>query len=89
MRFLDSDSSVVHWTKNHGISIEYVWGGLCRKYIPDFLVTTIDGCRRLEEVKGWIREKERFECKKESAVLFSKNNNMEYRVLFEDDLERE
>lgn len=89
MKFLDANPNVISWTKNHGISLEYPWNGLFRRYVPDFLVRFVDGHVCLEEVKGWIREKERFEAKKKSAIRYAAEKGMTYRVLFFDDLEKE
>lgn len=53
MRKLDADKTVVKWTKNHGIVIQYVTeAGNVRGYRPDFLVEKIDSTRELHEVKG-------------------------------------
>lgn len=89
MKYLDSSPSVSLWTKNHGITLDYYSDGVLRRYVPDFLVTKIDGSNVLEEVKGWIRNVEVFEAKKDRAVRFAAENNMSYRVLFADDLEKE
>jgi len=53
MRKLERDRTVTKWTKNHGITIQYVTeAGNVRGYRPDFLVERIDGAKELHEVKG-------------------------------------
>ena len=43
MKRLEKDKTVAKWTKNHGITIQYVTGaGNVRGYRPDFLVERID-----------------------------------------------
>lgn len=50
---LESMSGVREWTKDHNIKIPYkIFGLLPHKYLPDFLVTFIDGTKELHETKG-------------------------------------
>ena len=53
MKKLERDKTVAKWTKNHGITIQYVTeAGNVRGYRPDFLIERIDGTKELHEVKG-------------------------------------
>ena len=53
MHRLEKDKTVAKWTKNHGITIQYVTeASNVRGYRPDFLVERIDGKKELHEVKG-------------------------------------
>ena len=53
MKRLERDKTVAKWTKNHGITIQYVTeAGNVRGYRPDFLLERDDGTRELHEVKG-------------------------------------
>ena len=53
MKRLEKDKSVVKWTKNHGITIQYVTeAGNIRGYRPDFLLERNDGTVELHEIKG-------------------------------------
>ena len=53
MKKLEKDKTVAKWTKNHGITIQYVTeAGNVRGYRPDFLIERIDGVKELHEVKG-------------------------------------
>jgi len=53
MKKLERDKTVAKWTKNHGITIQYVTeAGNVRGYRPDFLIERIDGAKELHEVKG-------------------------------------
>ncbi len=53
MRKLERDKTVVKWTKNHGITIEFITeAGNKRGYRPDFLVEKVDGIKEIHEVKG-------------------------------------
>ena len=53
MKRLERDRTVAKWTKNHGITIQYVTeAGNVRGYRPDFLIERIDGGKELHEIKG-------------------------------------
>lgn len=53
MKRLERDKNIAKWTKNHGISIQYVTAaGNVRGYHPDFLVEKTDLTIELHEVKG-------------------------------------
>lgn len=53
MKRLDKDKTIAKWTKNHGITIQYVTeAGNVRGYRPDFLLERVDGIKELHEVKG-------------------------------------
>ena len=53
MKKLERDKTVAKWTKNHGITIQYVTAaGNVRGYRPDFLIERVDGAKELYEVKG-------------------------------------
>jgi hypothetical protein len=53
MKRLERDKTVIKWTKNHGITIQYVTeAGNVRGYRPDFLLERIDGSKELHEIKG-------------------------------------
>jgi hypothetical protein len=53
MKRLERDRTVIKWTKNHGITIQYVTeAGNVRGYRPDFLLERIDGAKELHEIKG-------------------------------------
>ncbi len=53
MKRLEKDKMVAKWTKNHGITIQYVTeAGNVRGYRPDFLIERIDGEKALHEIKG-------------------------------------
>lgn len=77
---LDEDKTVEHWTKKHKIRIklnEKNW------YIPDFLITYINGDKILEEVKGYVRNKKLFDLQVEMSNKYIKLNNIkEYKVNF-------
>jgi len=72
MKFLDNDKRVIFWTKNHKIVIEYELCGVIRRYLPDFLIELEDGRKIIEEVKGWVRNKDVFDAKVKSAIEFAK-----------------
>lgn len=53
MKRLEKDKTIAKWTKNHGITIQYVTeAGNVRGYRPDFLIERVDGAIELHEVKG-------------------------------------
>ena len=53
MKRLERDKTVNKWTKNHGITIQYVTeAGNIRGYRPDFLIERNDGTVELHEIKG-------------------------------------
>lgn len=82
MKELDDDSSVKSWTKKHKIKIPYQFEGLEKTYIPDFLIEYSTGEFVLEEVKGYVIDKRKYDLKCSVANVFCKNNNMSYRVNF-------
>ena len=63
-RVLDMHPAVVRWAKNHnlGLEVPYQFGGVCRTYIPDFIVDVDCGLGTTEplhvivEVKGFRSE---------------------------------
>lgn len=76
MQELDEDSTVLHWTKKHKILISIgEIDGKIKKYIPDFLITYLDGKKVLEEVKGFVKDKELFKLKCEKTMEFLENSN--------------
>jgi hypothetical protein len=86
MMSLEKNKTVLKWTKNHGIVIEYITeAGNKRGYRPDFLVEKIDGKIELHEVKGGqfllnpdtIRKHDR-------AKMWCKQRGMGFRVISKD-----
>ncbi len=80
---LDSMSGVKEWTKDHGIQIPYkIFGILPHRYIPDFLVTFVNGLREVHETKGagllgWISTHE----KRRAGDAWCKEHGMIYRFI--------
>lgn len=87
MKFLDICPDVVTWTKRHGFRLPYEFAGQVKLYIPDFLVTWVNGIQTLEEVKGWVRDPERVAAKSRAAEVFAAANNLRYATLRNGDLE--
>src|SRR5436309_11769819 len=53
MKRLERDKTVAKWTKNHGITIQYVTeAGNVRGYRPDFLLERVGEAKELHETKG-------------------------------------
>lgn len=86
MKFLDESSDVAGWTKNHGIVIDYTLEGKHRRYTPDFLILLHDGTVILDEVKGWIRNQDKFDAKCMAAKEFCSQYDINYTVTFQDGL---
>ena len=58
---LDEDKTVIYWTKRHHIRLPYKDNiDATKHYIPDFYIEYIDKSIIIEEVKGWIRDQDRF-----------------------------
>ena len=80
---LDSMSGVQGWTKDHGIRIPYkIFGILPHHYVPDFLVTFVDGSKELHETKGagflrWLSTHE----KRRVADEWCRERGMKYRFI--------
>jgi hypothetical protein len=78
MHELDTDINVVSWTKKHGIRIPYVYDGINRTYVPDFLIHGVTGTRHIEEVKGRMQE---IDIAKEAQVkVYCEDNSIIYRL---------
>jgi adenylosuccinate synthase len=87
-RFIILDASPVKsWTKRHGIRIPYEFDGQSRHYVPDLMIELCDGQIVIEEVKGWIRNREQFEAKCAAAMAYCGARKWKYRIIFEGDLE--
>ncbi len=83
MKKLERDKTVVKWTKNHGITIQYVTeAGNVRGYRPDFLVERIDAAKELHEVKGgqYLNNLDTMR-KHEAAKNWCKKRGMTFLVL--------
>jgi hypothetical protein len=85
---LDSSPLVKTWTKKHGLRLPYRLRGKKRKYIPDLVVEYHDGRTFLEEVKGFIYNPAKFVMKNGIAKAYCKLRGWEYRIVFEEGLER-
>lgn len=88
-KVLDSSSLVKLWTKKHKIRIPYfdLTKKRIRRYIPDILVEYEDGRFFLEETKGYVFNSLNFETKCSVARVYCKSRGIEYRVIFESDLD--
>jgi len=88
MILLEKSELVKEYTNKHGIKLQYnnKKGGLSY-YIPDILITFYNGDVRLEEVKGYVRDKDVFTLKNEVAKSYCKENNIEYKIIFKKDIE--
>ena len=80
---LETDDSVLAWTKKHGISIKYrnKKGGISR-YFPDFLVRRKNQTHlELIEVKGaHLRYDPNTDLKKKAAENWCKQRGMTYKL---------
>lgn len=86
MPYLEDNKSVISYTPKHGIRIKYDVDGKRYTYIPDILVEWEDGKKVIEEIKGFIREPEKFHKKCECAEEYAIMNEMKYRVIFKENL---
>jgi hypothetical protein len=78
MKELDNDDTVNYWTKKHHICISL---GPNRHYLPDFLIEYVDGTTTIEEVKGYVRDKDLFALQTEKANLYIIENDIDnYRI---------
>ena len=80
---LETMSGVKEWTKDHGIKIPYkIFGLFPHRYLPDFLITFIDGSKELHETKGagflsWAST----HAKREAGDKWCKERGMVYRFI--------
>lgn len=80
---LESMSGIKEWTKDHGIRIPYrIFGILPHYYLPDFLITFIDGSKEIHETKGtgflsWMST----HVKREAGDKWCKEHGMVYRFI--------
>lgn len=88
MKLLESSSLVTSYSNKHGIKLQYEKeNGKKSYYIPDILVTFENGNKRLEEIKGYVKDKKIFESKNKTAISFCKENGIEYKLIFKKDIE--
>ena len=83
MKRLDQDKTVVKWTKNHGIVIQYITeAGNVRGYRPDFLLERADGTKEIHEVKGtqFLKNPDTIR-KHESAKNWCRKRKMNFLVI--------
>ncbi len=83
MKRLEKDKTVAKWTKNHGITIQYVTeAGNVRGYRPDFLIERTDGTKELREIKSGrdIRNPDTLR-KHEAARNWCKKRGMSFVVV--------
>lgn len=80
---LESDDSVIKWTKNHGIRIPYLDdANKYKHYNPDFLVEKSDGSIELIEIKGThLLKNPNTKRKTEYAKKWCNVRGIEYRLL--------
>ncbi len=80
---LESMSGVKEWTKDHNIKIPYkIFGILPHNYLPDFLVTFIDGSKELHETKGaGFLTLASTHAKREAGDKWCKERGMIYRFI--------
>jgi len=83
MKYLESDSTIAKWTKNHAIWIPYIdEKGNQKKYHPDFLIERTDGVKELREIKGThMLNSLATKRKKETAKRWGKARGIEYVVI--------
>jgi hypothetical protein len=87
MKVLENSNSVIEYTNKHGIKLKYKKeNGKYSYYIPDILITFVDGNKRLEEIKGYVKDKKIFDSKNKVALVFCKENNIEYKLVFKKDI---
>lgn len=74
---------VKSWTKNHNIEIPYfIFGILKRKYLPDFLVTYMDGSQEVHETKwAWFLSWASTHAKRLAGDKWCKERGMIYRFI--------
>lgn len=89
MELLEEAESVLKFTNKHKIVLSYEKeNGKKYRYIPDIFITFVDGSKRLEEIKGRIRDEVVFALKNEVANKFCDENNIEYKLIFKKDLNK-
>jgi len=88
MKYLEECSSVLSFTNQHKIWIDYEWNGSVHRYNPDLMIVFNDGRIRLEEIKGAILEKDkiRVDAKEKACLIFVEKMGWEYKMLFRNDL---
>lgn len=80
--YLEAESGVKAWYKDHGIKIPYRLFGLRKSYWPDFLVEYQDGTKELHETKGagflsWLT----VHLKRRAADEWCRQRGMKYRFI--------
>jgi hypothetical protein len=83
MKMLDNNDNVIYWTKKHGIRIPYIYKGITKNYVPDFLITNSDDSKTIEETKGYDSKAK---LKKEALEKYCKENNFTYNWIEQNEL---
>jgi len=88
-RFLDSDENVSFWA-HEPFRIPYFFDGSVHNYVPDFLVTFLDGSKKLVEVKPAVLTETPVNTAKSSAARsWCETNGVVFTIVSEDLLEGE
>lgn len=83
-RILDSDENVASWT-HEPFRIPYFFDGSVHNYVPDFLVTFLDGSKKLVEVKPAVLTETPVNAAKSSAArVWCETNDVEFTIVSED-----
>jgi hypothetical protein len=87
LEYLESLLQVKWFSTMHRIHIPYEFQGNQHLYIPDIHVKWKDGSETLEEIKGYVREPEKHKAKIEAGENHCHLHDMQFVLLFEDNLE--
>ena len=83
MESLNNDASVETWTTKHNIRIPYNINGIVHYYLPDFLIILKSGDTIIEEVKGYVENKDLLRRKIKAAKSYCKHRNIQYKISYD------
>lgn len=77
---LNKNENVIFWTKKHKIHIKYYYKNSNKTYLPDFYIIYKNGIRKIEEIKGYVKDEIQLKLKIIAAKKYCDENNMTYET---------
>lgn len=83
MEKLNADVNVRKWTTKHNIRIPYEVNGEIHYYLPDFFIMFNSGEVIIEEIKGYVNDKNLLKRKINAARKYCKKFGIKYKITYD------